>query len=156
VFVALVRRALRHGVVEEAMLTIPPEERLLFRVGRPGLFVLSSTMLHALALGVFLLGAYHQLSRHRPSVMFVASSSILLALLAVAAWGVSGRVPLDVAVDDYGVTFAGSARPWRRIRGFEQHKDHVMLDCEAGPIRLGPASGSIVTALVAALREHLG
>jgi RsiW-degrading membrane proteinase PrsW (M82 family) len=156
VFVTLVRRALRHGVVEEAMLAIRPEERLLFRVGRPALFVLSSTMLHVLAFGVFVLGAYHQLSRHRPSVGFVVGSSVMLALLAVAAWGVSATVPLDVAIDDYGVTFAGAARPWRRIRGFAEHADHVLLECEAGPIRLGPASGSVVSAIVSALREHLG
>lgn len=156
VFVVVVRRALRHGVVTTEMLQIRPEDRVLFRVGRPSLFWLSAASLHVLALGIFVLGAYYQLARHRPSVTFVVGSSLLLALLAVAALGVSATVPLDVAVDDYGVTFAGAARPWRKIRGFSIHADRVELDCEPGPILLGPAPTPVVQALAAELKERLG
>ncbi len=155
-FVVLVRRALRHGVVTEEMLAIRPEERSLFRVGRPALFWVSAVLLHVLAFGIFLLGAYYQLARHRPSLGFVAGSSAMLALLAVAALGISAAVPLDVAVDSYGVTFAGAARPWSKIRGFSIRGNHVELDCEAGPLLLGPASQRVVNAIAAALRERLG
>lgn len=156
VFVILVRRALRHGVVTKEMLAIRSEDRELFRVGRPVLFALSAFFLHAFAFGVFVLGAYHQLARHRPSVAFVVGSSVLVALLAVTALGISLTLPLDVAIDAYGVTFAGAARPWRKIRGFRREGDHVALECEAGPIVLGPAPPATLDAIVAALRLRLG
>jgi RsiW-degrading membrane proteinase PrsW (M82 family) len=156
VFVSVVRRSLRHGVVDEAARAIPPEERRLFRVGRPGLFFLSSVALHVLAFGIVMLGGWYQLARHRPSPLFVVGSSVMLALLAVAAFGISATVPLDVAVDDYGVTFAGAARAWSRIRRFDVHRDHIVLDCEGGPILLGPGAPETITRLAAALREHFG
>jgi RsiW-degrading membrane proteinase PrsW (M82 family) len=156
VFVAVVRRSLRHGVVEDAVRDILPEHRRLFRVGRPGLFLLSSIALHFLAFGIVMLGGWYQLARHRPSATFVIGSSIMLALLAAAAFGVSATMPLDVAVDDYGVTFAGAARSWSRIRRFAVKDDRIELDCEAGPIVLGPGTPAIITELAAAIREHLG
>jgi RsiW-degrading membrane proteinase PrsW (M82 family) len=155
VFVVVIRRALRHGVVTKGMLAIRPEDRVLFRVGRPTLFWVSAAALHLLALGIFFLGAYDQLARHRPSVTFVVGSSVLLALLAVAALGVSATVPLDVAIDAYGVTFAGAARSWRKIRGFSAHADRVELDCDSGPIFLGPAPPAVVQSIAAELERHL-
>jgi protease PrsW len=156
VFVILVRRTLRHGVVTKEMLNIKPEDRVLFRVGRPSLFWVSAVFLHILALGIFFLGAYYQLARHRPSATFVIGSSVMLGLLAIAALGISQTVPLDVAIDDYGVTFAGAARPWRKIRGYEVHKDRVTLECEAGPILLGPAPHDVVEAIATELKRRLG
>ena len=156
VFVTVVRRSLRHGVVEDAAVAILPEHRQLFRVGRPALFFLSSVALHLLAFGIVMLGGWYQLARHRPSATFVVGSSVMLALLAVAAFGVSATMPLDVVVDDYGVTFAGAARAWSRIRRFHVKSDHIELDCEAGPIHLGPGNPAIVSQLAAAIRAHLG
>lgn len=156
VFVAVVRRALRHGVVEEAVRAILPEHRRLFRVGRPGLFFGSSAALHVLAFGIVMLGGWYQLSRHRPGATFVIGSSVMLALLAVAAFGVSATMPLDVAVDDYGVTFAGAARAWSRIRRFDVKGDTIELDCEGGPIVLGPGTAGVMKDLEHALREQLG
>lgn len=156
VFVAVVRRSLRHGVVEEAVRAILPEHRRLFRVGRPGLFAMSSIALHVLAFGVVMLGGWYQLARHRPGAVFVVGSSVMLSLLAVAAFGVSATLPLDVAVDDYGVTFAGAARAWARIRRFSVRGDRIELECEAGPIVLGPGSPQVITELAGAIREHLG
>jgi RsiW-degrading membrane proteinase PrsW (M82 family) len=156
VFVAVVRRSLRHGVVEEAVRAILPEHRRLFRVGRPRLFALSSLALHLLAFGVVMLGGWYQMARHRPGAVFVIGSSIMLALLAVAAFGVSATLPLDVAVDDYGVTFAGAARAWSKIRRFAVKGDRIELECEAGPIVLGPGTPAVMTELEGAIREHLG
>ncbi|MDB4944143.1 MAG: hypothetical protein JWP97_3677 [Labilithrix sp.] len=156
VFVAVVRRSLRHGVVVDAARDILPEHRLLFRVGRPSLFLTAAVALHVLAFGIVLLGSWYQLVHHRPNALFVGGSSVMLGLLAVAAFGVSATLPLDVAVDDYGVTFAGAARPWSRIRHFESHGDHIVLDCEGGPLILGPGRPDVVSSLAATLREHLG
>lgn len=156
VFVTVVRRSLRHGVVEDAVREILPEHRRLFRVGRPALFFLSSFALHVLAFGIVVLGGWYQLAHHRPSALFVVGSSVMLAFLAVAAFGVSATMPLDVAVDDYGVTFAGAARAWSRIRDFAVKDDHIELDCEAGPILLGPGSPAVMTDLADSLRAHLG
>lgn len=156
VFVVLVRRALRHGVVDDDARRVKPDARRLFRVGRPHRFWMSAVALHVLAFCLFMLGAWYQLARHRPSLGFVVGSSVLLLLLAAAAYGVSATVPLDVAIDAYGVTFAGAARPWRKIRGFVIRGDHVDLDCEAGPLRLGPAPAEQLDAIAAALKGHLG
>lgn len=155
-FVAAVRRALRHGVVSAEARAVPAEARRLYRVGRPALFVLSAVAVHALALGIFVLGVWYQYARHRPSVLFVAGSSGMVALLAVAAYGVSHALPLDVAVDDFGVTFAGAARAWARIRSSSEREDHVELECEAGPLLLGPGEPEVVGALAKDIRDHLG
>jgi RsiW-degrading membrane proteinase PrsW (M82 family) len=154
-FVALVRRSLRHGVVTAEMLAIQPEDRLLFRVGRPVLFWLSAVLLHALAFGIFVLGAYYQLSRHRPQAGFVVGSSVMLLLLGASALGVSSALPLDVAIDAYGITFAGAARPWRKIRRHVLQRDHVEVDCEGGPILLGPAPSNVLQAITAEMEKHL-
>lgn len=156
VFVVLVRRALRHGVVTNEMLDVVPESRVFFRVGRPAFFWASIAIFHALALGIFLLGAYDQIARYRPSATFVLGSSVMLMLLAVAALGISTTLPLDLVIDTYGVTFAGAARPWRRIRGFAVHVDRVAIDCEGGSIAAGPASPDVVAAISAELTERLG
>ena len=80
-------------MVEEAACAILPEHRMLFRVGRPRLFYVSSAALHFLAFGVVMPGGWYQLARHRPSATFVIGSSVMLALLAVAAFGVSATMP---------------------------------------------------------------
>ena len=55
-----------------------------------------------------------------------------------------------------GVTFAGAARPWRKIRKFLLKPDHVEVDCEAGPLVLGPAPQGQLDAIAAAIKSHLG
>lgn len=155
-FVALVRRSLRHGPITEEMLAIRREARELFRVGRPALFWISAVALHALAFGIFVLGAVYQLSRHRPSALFVIGSTVLLAPLVLAALGVAATLPLDVAIDSYGVTFAGATRPWRKIQRYRRVKDHIEVECEGGPLRLGPAPDGVLAEMSESLRTHLG
>jgi protease PrsW len=155
VFVALIRRALRHGVVSQESARIPDAERLFVRVGRPNAFTFAAVSVHVLAAGIFMLGAWYQLTRHRTSLTFVVGSSVMLALLGVAAYGVAATVPLDVAIDDHGVTFAGATRPWKSVRGFEVRGDKVVLECEGGPILLGPGSPSAVERIAAALSARL-
>jgi RsiW-degrading membrane proteinase PrsW (M82 family) len=155
-FVVLVRWSLRHGPITEEMLSVKAAERTLFRVGRPALFWFSAVMLHALAFGIFVLGAVYQLSRHRPSALFVIGSTVLLAPLVLAALGIATTLPLDVAIDAYGVTFAGASRPWRKIQSYRPVKDHIELDCEGGPLMLGPAPPSVLADLAKSLEAHLG
>ncbi len=155
-FVTVIRRALRHGVVSEEAKAVPAMERRLYRVGRPKVFVGAAVAVHLLALGIFVLGVWYQYARHRPSLAFVGGSSVMVVLLAAAALGVSNALPLDVAVDSFGVTFAGAARAWSRIRSFAQKEDHVELDCEAGPIMLGPGDPDVVAEIAQDLGAHLG
>jgi RsiW-degrading membrane proteinase PrsW (M82 family) len=155
-FVALVRRALRHGVLCPEARAVPAAERRLYRVGRPALFVASAVAVHVLALGIFVLGVWYQYARHRPSLLFVGGSSVMVALLAIAALGVSNALPLDVAIDSFGVTFAGAARAWSRIRSFAASRNRIELDCEAGPLVLGPGEEAVVLAIAADLGENLG
>ncbi|MFO0739303.1 MAG: PrsW family intramembrane metalloprotease [Labilithrix sp.] len=155
-FVVMVRWSLRHGPITEEMLAVKPAERALFRVGRPALFWLSAVMLHALAFGIFVLGAVYQLSRHRPSALFVIGSTILLAPLILAALGIATTMPLDVAIDSYGVTFAGAARAWRKIQSYRRVKDHIEVECEGGPLRLGPAPPNVLAEMAESLKAHLG
>ncbi len=154
-FVAVVRRSLRHGIVNHAVLAVTPEERRLFRVGRPRLFALSSFALHLLAFGIVAFGGWYQLARQRPSATFVIGSSLMLSLLAVAAYGISATMPLDVVVDDYGITFAGAARAWSHIRAFAVNGDTIDVDSEAGSLRLGPADPDTLSELASSLSERL-
>ena len=64
-------------------------------------------------------------------------------------------MPLDVVVDDYGVTFAGAARAWSRVRGFDVKPRHIAIECEDGPVLLGPASKDVLVGLAASLRAHI-
>lgn len=155
-FVVLVRRALRHGVVEPEMLAVAPETRRFFRAGRPVLFWLSAFALHVLAFVIFFLGAWYQLSRHRPAALFVVGSSVALVLFGFAAYGVSAALPLDVAIDGWGVTFAGAARSWKKIRSFARKGSTIEVDCEAGPLVLGPMSDDMLDATSNELVAHLG
>jgi hypothetical protein len=155
-FVILVRRALRHGVVEPEMLAVEPEQRRLFRAGRPALFWLSALSLHVLAFVIFFLGAWYQLARHRPALLFVVGSSVALVLFGFAAYGVSAAMPLDVAIDRWGVTFAGAARSWKKIRAFARKGRTIEVDCEGGPLVLGPMSDDVLDAAAAELVAHLG
>lgn len=155
VFVVLVRRSLRHGIVVDAVRAIPSDERTYFRVGRPKLFLASSVALHLLAFGIVALGGWYQLARNRPTAFFVVGSSGMLALFAIAAYGISATMPLDVVVDEYGVTFAGAARAWQRVRRAEVAARHVRLDCEGDFLLLGPATPPILEALAASIRSRL-
>lgn len=102
-----------------------------------------------------MLGGWYQLAHHRPSAAFVIGSSVMLALLAISAFGVSATMPLDVAVDDYGVTFAGAARTWSRIRSFRLDGDRIEIDCDAGPVVLGPGNPTVMTELAARIRSRM-
>ena len=81
---------------------------------------------------------------------------MLLALLIVAALGVAQTLPLDVAIDNWGITFGGATRAWRKIRSYTTARRHIEVECEGVPLLLGPADAETLAEIAAALKPHLG
>ncbi len=153
-FIVLVRRALRHGVVTAEVRSSLGGERRLFPVGRPFVFYASATALVLFAFLLFAVGASYQVARYRPEAAFIVSSSVLLTLLAVAALGVSWAVPLDVVIDRHGITFAGAARSWAKVRGARREGRVVVAECDGGDIDLGPAPPAVLDAITEAIERR--
>ena len=98
---------------------VDPNRRSLFVVGSTAGFALSALALHVVAALLFLASAYGAGAQTRVGLLYVLGMSSLVALLGVAAYLLSATMPLDVVIDDFGVTFAGAARPWRSIQGIQ-------------------------------------
>lgn len=169
-FVVLLQRALRHGAVpvgarrghdpEEPPQTEPVPASMLprtyFRVGSRAAFSACAAAMIACAFSLTVLGTAYELLHHRVGVVFVGLATSMLVLFGLAAYGASATIPLDVAVDAQGVTFAGARTPWRAILGFDRvqagARAVVRLHTPAGVVRLGPARAATADALLAALR----
>ena len=86
-------------------------------------------------------------------------STVLLALLGLSAWWLCATLPLDVALDDHGVTFAGTARPWGSISRFERRVvgggAAVRLYSAEGDITIGPGSARVIDDLLRALAARM-
>ncbi|HEX8789945.1 MAG TPA: PrsW family intramembrane metalloprotease [Polyangiaceae bacterium] len=170
-FVLMLRSALRHGAVpvpparkaweEQAP---PPTEplpasalaRASWRVGSPVKFILSSSAMVTCAFALTLLGTVYELLQHRVNVVLIAIFTVMLALFALAAWGVSATIPLDVVVDAQGITFAGARTPWRAILRMTVEprgaRAAVRLETPEGVMRLGPTDARTAEAIVAAVQ----
>jgi RsiW-degrading membrane proteinase PrsW (M82 family) len=169
-FVVMLRRALRHGAVaarnpvdESPMSELFPLStlpRAYFRVGSRAAFVVSAAGMISCAFALTVLGTAFELLHHRVGVVFVGLGTAMLALFGVAAYGASATIPLDVAVDPRGITFAGGLTPWGMIRSFalEQKgaRAHVRMETVHGTVRLGPARADTATAIVDAMRSMRG
>jgi RsiW-degrading membrane proteinase PrsW (M82 family) len=153
-FIVLLRRALRHGVVTPEAARVPAASRVLFQLGSLRGFALSAIALHVLALSVFMLGVYMELQHLRVGYGFVVAMSTLVTLLGFAAYSLSKTIPLDVVVDAYGVTFAGAARAWRTVLGIERGHEDVRIRSTDGDLTLGPGSPAVMGALLRALESH--
>jgi len=169
-FVVLLQRALRHGAVpvgarrDDAADQPPPTEpvpasmlpRTYFRVGSRAAFYACAAAMIACAFSLTVLGTAYELLHHRVGVVFVGLATSMLVLFGLAAYGASTTIPLDVAVDAQGVTFAGARTPWGAILGFDVvpsgARAVVRLHTRTGVIRLGPARAATADALLAALR----
>jgi RsiW-degrading membrane proteinase PrsW (M82 family) len=170
-FVVMLRRALRHGAVaarnpvDEAPMselfplsTLP---RAYFRVGSPAAFVTSAAGMIFSAFALTVLGTAFELLHHRVGVVFVGLGTALLALFGVAAYGASATIPLDVAVDARGITFAGGLTAWGMIRSFAlesrgARRARVRMETTAGTVHLGPARADTAAAIVDAMRQMRG
>jgi len=159
-FIVLLRRALRHGAVNPDAPDAPPStNRLFFPVGRPAVFATSAVFLHLFAAILFLLGAGHQAMHQRVTYAFVAISSSLVAVLGLAAYALAATMPLDVAVDEHGITFAGRAVAWSAIRGVSLLplgvRGLVRLGTDAGVVSLGPGRMDRMQSLEQVIKHRL-
>jgi RsiW-degrading membrane proteinase PrsW (M82 family) len=170
-FVVMLQRALRHGAVPRVdarmrdddappgselfpLSTLP---RVYFRVGSPAAFSGCAAGMIVSAFSIAVLGAAFELLHHRVGVVFVALATSMLALFGVAAYGASATIPLDVAIDARGITFAGGLTPWGFIQTFSVvqkspgARAYVHLQTTEGTQRLGPARAETIEAIVEAM-----
>jgi protease PrsW len=165
-FVVMLRRSLRHGAVPvRARFDAPPSmeafplsalQRTYFRVGSPAAFWGCAFGMVAFAFALTILGAAFELLHHRVGAVFVVIATLMLAAFGLVAYGASATIPLDVAIDAQGITFAGGLTRWVAITGFAAEargsRAIVRLDTLAGPVRLGPTSPDNAEAMVTAIR----
>jgi hypothetical protein len=107
------------------------------------------------AYGLMVLGATYEATHHRIGTPFIGAASALFALLGTAGYGAAATMPLDVAVDAHGVTFAGLRQPWGAIFGVDVAargaRSYVVLRSPRGDLRLGPARLDTARALAGAI-----
>jgi RsiW-degrading membrane proteinase PrsW (M82 family) len=171
-FVVMLRMALRHGAVPPARRAevdaAPPTEpmplsempRTYFRVGSPAASMACAVGMVLCAFGLTVLGTVYEMLHHRVNLVVVAISALLLGLFGLAAWGLSATIPLDVAVDAQGITFAGALTAWPAILSsmVEQSgaRAFVRLETLAGAVRIGPTDTATAGAVVASIRAARG
>jgi RsiW-degrading membrane proteinase PrsW (M82 family) len=168
-FIVMLRRSLRHGAVpmrgrfEEAPageMPLSEMPRDYFRVGSPPAFFAAAAGMVFCAFALTVLGTAFELLHHRVGVVFVVIATGMLALFGLAAWGTSATIPLDVAVDAKGITFAGGCTPWSAILSHaidrRGSRTYVLLRTIEGPQRLGPTSAETANAIASAMGMHSG
>ncbi len=148
VFVIVLRRSLRHGVVTVASSRVDPARRSLYAVGSTWAFSASVVALHLVAGVIFVAATYAQMSHWRVGPLFFSLMSSLVTMLALSAYFLSATMPLDAVLDDYGVTFAGAARAWSTIRRVDLSPRGLHVRSTAGDVWIGPASKSAVAGIV--------
>nr|HEX4316425.1 PrsW family intramembrane metalloprotease [Kofleriaceae bacterium] len=175
-FVVLVRRALRWGVVERSGSAGPrsaaagqrgdPSDdpaatsasgaRASYRVGQPIALVVAIAAMCAIGWALIGLAEDADLAGEPLTWLLLAKGSALGVMFAVAAFVMARVMPLDVVVDDRGVTFAGALHRWAGLRGATRAQPWlVVLHGEAGDVRLGPGSRATLDKLEAALSARL-
>ncbi len=163
IFVVHLRLALRHGPVTHTRGEAPAARgpRELFRLGSRRVFAGFVVAMYVSAALVFLLALFGHSGR--AGLAFGAASAVALGLLGWAARGVAATLPLDVVVDDVGVTFAGAAVDYRdvvrierrRLVGSPRRQEQMSIVCDRRRLVLGPASRDTIDALSHALAMRL-
>jgi RsiW-degrading membrane proteinase PrsW (M82 family) len=166
-FVAMLRSALRYGAIAPRPAFpggAPPTEplpagdlgRAYFRVGSAQAFLVWAGALILCAFALTVLGGAYEYLHHRIGVVFVALATVMLALFGVAAYGASGTIPLDVAIDSQGVTLGGARTSWRAVVSLDVElagsRSHVVLHTTESAVRLGPTTIANAQALAASIR----
>ncbi|MEO6418451.1 MAG: PrsW family intramembrane metalloprotease [Polyangiaceae bacterium] len=154
-FIILLRRALRHGVVVPGSEAVASSKRQFFTLGSRGTFALWAVAFHAFAFGTFVLGAYFEIAHRRVGYGFLGFGTVLLALLGLAANGLSSTIPLDAAIDENGVTFGGTTRTWASIRGITRGPNGIRIDSTEGDLFIGLGSPSTIGLIAEALEYRL-
>jgi RsiW-degrading membrane proteinase PrsW (M82 family) len=143
-FAAMVRRSLQWGRAPDAV-TGP---RVLIRVGRPvGAAMAFATMI-AMAYLMRLHATAASADAQRLTVELAARGGLLGVVFVAAAFALVRLLPLDVAIDDGGVTYAGARHAWPDIRGCTRRGMHVVLETAHGVVRLGPGKEAALDELV--------
>ena len=154
-FIVLLRRALRHGVVVPGREAVASSNRQFFTLGSRGTFALWAIAFHAFAFGTFILGAYFEISHRRVGYGFLLAGTVLVALLGLAASGLSSTIPLDAAIDEHGVTFGGSTRTWVSIRGFRRAANGLRIESTEGDLLIGIGDAITIERIAEALAYRL-
>ncbi len=150
-FAIVVRRSLRWGRLPSG----DDATRVLIRVGRPaGAVMAFATMIGmAYLLRLHAAAAYANAERITPEL--AARGAVLVVLFGAAALALVRLLPLDVAIDERGVTYAGALYAWPEIRAAVRHRSGVVLDTGRGAVRIGPAgdreAGQLVDRVTAKL-----
>jgi hypothetical protein len=114
----------------------------------------------ACAFALTVLGGAFELLHHRIGPVFVAMATTMLALFGFAAYGATETLPLDVAIDAQGVTFAGARTPWGALLGLDVDvkgaRAYVVLRAREGVARLGPATPEGARAIAASIQAARG
>jgi len=152
-FTVLVRRALRWGVVSKS-----PQSgvRTQFRLGRQRGFLVAIVAMFAFGwrLEVTALSAGHGTTR--VDLELLAWLAAYGTLFIASVWAMTALIPLDVVLDDEGLTFAGALRTWSEIHGIKRVDDHgVVLASEHGDVHLRPGSKATIDQLEAAVTKRL-
>jgi RsiW-degrading membrane proteinase PrsW (M82 family) len=164
-FVAMLRSALRHGAVrvrgrfDDAPATEPfplsEMPRTFIRVGSPAAFWSCAVGMVTSAFTLTIIGVAFELLHHRVGAVFVVMATVMLAAFGLAAYGASATLPLDVAIDAQGITFAGGLTRWGAMTGAvlepRGRRVGVRVDTAEGPVRIGPATPETAKAILAAI-----
>jgi RsiW-degrading membrane proteinase PrsW (M82 family) len=152
-FAVLVRRALRWGQVAGPGTPVAGN-RVLVPVGMTaGAVVGFATMIAA----SYLLQLHAAAARHageRVTVELLVRGAVLAVVFGAGAVALVRMLPLDVAIDDAGVTYAGGLIRWADIRGAHRRRTAVVLYTTAGAVRIGPAAPAAVDQLSAKIAER--
>jgi len=162
-FIVHLRLALRHGPIRKHD-SLPSERgpRELFRMGSRRVFAAFVVAVYAFSALVFVLAIVGQGGHSRVAIFGASAAS--LGVLGWAARGVAATLPLDVVVDDLGVTFAGAAMLYRDVVRIERRRifrsprrqEQMVMIGEERRLILGPASPDTIDALSHALALRLG
>ncbi|MGH7298550.1 MAG: PrsW family intramembrane metalloprotease [Polyangiaceae bacterium] len=168
-FVVMLRRSLRHGATEARGIHEEPAggelplsqlPRAYFRVGSGPAFYGSAAAMVLFAFALTVLGTAYEILHHRVGAVFVTLATTMLALFGLAAWATSATIPLDVAIDARGVTFAGGLTSWVTIRARSiarrRSRAWVVLSTAAGEQCLGPTNQAVADDILAAMRSVAG
>jgi len=155
-FIVLLRRSLRHGAVRDDTIPASAMERLRLPLGSNVAFFVSAILMHLGALGVAFVGIYFEASRRRVDFPFFVAALSTLALFGLSAAGVSASLPLELVVDDQGVTFGGTARRWNEIDRIDRLGSKLALRCKNGAdMLLGPGKDNELDMVEASIAERL-
>jgi RsiW-degrading membrane proteinase PrsW (M82 family) len=163
-FLVLLRRALRHGAVPPGESAEAPESgaRAFVRIGSATRFAMASVAMLVCGFALVTLGTAYELLQRRVGLVFIGASSVLVALFGLAARAVALALPLDLAVDTNGVTFAGVACRWEAIRDYEPAlgkgilapRAWVVLHTDGGALTIGPMAAETCFRVVETLDTH--